>query len=114
MTATHPEAVITDEQPTRRLSGAAAWIASALAFALGALSLYWTQYSIGTTTYRALFLGLVLALAFLLYPLTHRIGQRHRVSIVDLILTAISVAALFYLATHVEELKMRATRISMP
>jgi TRAP transporter 4TM/12TM fusion protein len=104
------EAVITDEQPTRRLSGASAWVAGALAFAIGAVSLYWTQYSVNTTTYRALFLGLVLALAFLLYPLTQRVGQRHRVSIVDLIFTAISTAALLYLVTHVEELKTRATQ----
>ncbi len=52
----------TDEQPTRNLAGAMAWLAGGLAFCLAALALYWTQYSIGTTTYRAAFLGFVLTL----------------------------------------------------
>ncbi len=99
-----------DEQPTRRLSGAMAWVAGALAFVLAALALYWTQYSIGTTTYRAAFLGLVLTLAFLVYPAWLQSKHRDRVWIVDWLLVAISAAALIYLATHIEAVKTRATR----
>ena len=71
--------IVSDEQPTRKLSGAMAWIASALAFVLAALALYWTQYSIGTTVYRAAFLGLVLTLAFLHYPAWETSKYRDRV-----------------------------------
>lgn len=87
-----------------------AWIAGALAFVLAALALYWTQYSIGTTTYRAAFLGLVLALSFLLYPAWQKGRWRDAVWIVDWLLIAIATAALVYLATHIEEVKTRATR----
>ena len=103
-------AAATEEQPTRRLSAAMAWLVGALAFALAALALYWTQYSIGTTTYRAMFLGLVLALSFLLYPAWQKGLYRDRVWILDWLLIAIGTAALFYLATHIEEVKTRATR----
>ncbi len=101
---------ITDEQPTRRLSQPMAWVAGVLAFVLSALALYWTQYSIGTTEYRAAFLGLVLALSFLLYPAWQKGKYRDHVWVVDWVLIAIGTAALFYLATHIEEVKTRATR----
>jgi TRAP transporter 4TM/12TM fusion protein len=81
-----------------------------LAFVLSALALYWTQYSIGTTSYRAMFLGLVLTLAFLLYPAAQSGTYRDRVWIIDWVLIAIGAAALVYLATHIEEVKTRATR----
>lgn len=87
-----------------------AWIVGALAFALATLALYWTQYSIGTTEYRAAFLGLILALSFLLYPAWQKGYRRDAVWIVDLVLIAIATAALVYLATHIEEVKTRATR----
>jgi TRAP transporter 4TM/12TM fusion protein len=101
---------ISDEQATRHLSGAMNWIAGGLAFALAGLALYWTQYSIGTTVYRAAFLGFVLTLAFLLYPVWETSKHRDRVWIVDWVLALIGVAALVYLATHIEEVKTRATR----
>jgi TRAP transporter 4TM/12TM fusion protein len=101
---------ITEEQATRRLTGPTAWIASALAFVLAALALYWTQYSIGTTAYRAAFLGLVLVLAFLVYPVWQRSPARDRVWIVDWLLIAVAVAALTYLAMNVESFKTRAMR----
>ena len=101
---------ITDEQPTRRLSQPMAWVAGVLALVLSTLALYWTQYSIGTTEYRAAFLGLVLALSFLLYPAWQKGKYRDQVWIVDWVLIAVGTAALFYLATHIEELKTRATR----
>jgi TRAP transporter 4TM/12TM fusion protein len=102
--------VATDEQPTRRLSAPMAWIVGALALGLSALALYWTQYSIGTTAYRAMFLGLVLALSFLLYPAWQKGAYRDKVWVVDWLLIAIGTAALVYLATHIEEVKTRATR----
>lgn len=108
--ASADELLIAEEQPTRRLTGPVAWIAGALAFALAALALYWTQYSIGTTTYRAAFLGLVLTLAFILHPTWLKSQHRDRVWIVDWLLVAIGVAALVYLATHIEAVKTRATR----
>ena len=87
-----------------------AWVVGALAFVLAALALYWTQYSIGTTAYRAAFLGLVLALSFLLYPARQGGRYRDHVWIVDWLLIAAGTAALVYLATHIEEVKTRATR----
>jgi TRAP-type uncharacterized transport system fused permease subunit len=77
---------------------------------LAATALYWTQYSIGTTTYRALFLGLVLTLAFLLYPLKQTGRFRDRVWLIDWVLIAIAAAALIYLAVNVEVYKTRALR----
>jgi TRAP transporter 4TM/12TM fusion protein len=84
--------------------------ASALAFTLAALALYWTQYSIGTTQYRAAFLALVLTLAFLLYPVRQSGRWRDRIWIADAVLIALCVVSLAYLATHLEAVKMRATR----
>jgi TRAP transporter 4TM/12TM fusion protein len=101
---------ISEEHATRRLTGPTAWIAGALAFVLAALALYWTQYSIGTTTYRAAFLGLVLALAFLWYPAWEKGRSRDVVWIIDWLLIALAAAALIYLATHIEAVKTRATR----
>ena len=87
-----------------------AWLAGGLSFVLAALALYWTQYSVGTASYRAVFLGLVLALSFLLYPARQAGRYRDSVWIVDWLLMAVAAAALVYLATHIEEVKTRATR----
>ncbi len=110
MSAGPPQIPISDEHATRKLSGAMVWIAGALAFVLAALALYWTQYSIGTVVYRAAFLGLVLTLAFVLYPTWAKSKHRDRVWIVDWLLALIGAAALAYLATHIEDVKTRATR----
>jgi TRAP transporter 4TM/12TM fusion protein len=96
--------------PARRLGPRMAWLVAGLAFVLSALALYWTQYSIGTTAYRATFLGLVLTLAFIIYPAMPWRPNRDRVQIVDWLLALAAVAALFYLVTHVEAVKSRATR----
>jgi TRAP transporter 4TM/12TM fusion protein len=98
----------TEENATRTLSGAMSWLVGVLAFVLGAAALYWTQYPIGTTTYRALFLALVLALAFLLYPAQQTGRYRNRVWLIDGLLIAIAAAALVYLAVNVEGYKTRA------
>ena len=110
MSAQGPQGVQLDEQPQRHLTGVPAWVASGLLFLLAALALYWTQYPIGTTEFRALFLMLVLVLSFLLYPVIVRSAHRDRVWIVDWIFIALSVAALVYLITHVDAVKTRATR----
>lgn len=88
-----------------RIAGAAVAI---LGFALACLALYWTQYAIGTTSYRAGFLGVVLALAFLMFPVWDR-RWRDQIWVLDIALIAVSAAALIYLATHLEAVKMRAT-----
>jgi TRAP transporter 4TM/12TM fusion protein len=98
----------TEEQATRSLSGAMSWLVGALAFVLAASALYWTQYPIGTTTYRALFLALVLALAFLLYPAWQTGRYRNHVWLIDWLLSAVAAAALIYLAVNVEVYKTRA------
>jgi TRAP transporter 4TM/12TM fusion protein len=101
---------IAEEQATRALKGPAAWVVAALAFALATLALYWTQYSIGTTPYRAAFLGFVLVLAFLSYPVLQTGRWRERVWIVDWLLMGVAIAALVYLALNVEVYKTRALR----
>jgi len=110
VSAVAPQTIPSEEQPQRQLTGLAGLVASVLLFALSALALYWTQYPIGTTAFRALFLMLVLALAFLLYPVIVRSAHRDRVWIIDWILIAISVAALAYLIMQVDAVKTRATR----
>jgi TRAP transporter 4TM/12TM fusion protein len=57
------------ESATRPLVGPWRLIVGALAVALSAYALYWTQYSITTQVYRASFLLGVLVLSFLLYPI---------------------------------------------
>ena len=96
--------------PARTLGPRMAWLVAGLAFVLSALALYWTQYSIGTTAYRAMFLGLVLTLAFIIYPALPNRATRDRVQIVDWLLALAAAAALVYLVTHVEATKARATR----
>ncbi len=110
MSTAAPQTIQSEEQPQRQLTGAPAWIATGLLFLLSAIALYWTQYSIGTSEFRALFLMLVLVLSFLLYPVLVRSVHRDRVYIIDWILIAVSVAALVYLITHVDASKTRATR----
>ena len=96
--------------PTRALGARMAWFAAALCFVLSALALYWTQYSINTTAYRASFLALVLTLAFILYPALPGAARRDRVQIVDWLLALLAAASLFYLVTHIEAVKARATQ----
>lgn len=108
-TSPHP-VVVSEEQPQRQLTGVAAWVATGLLLALSCLALYWTQYPIGTTEFRALFLMLVLVLSFLIYPVLARSSGRDRVWLFDWLLMAITVAALVYLIMQVDSVKTRATR----
>lgn len=102
--------VLSDEQPARGLSPSMSWVANTICLVLACLALYWTQYSIGTTEYRAMFLALVLVLSFLLYPAWSNSRYRDQVWIVDWVFAAVAVASLVYLMTHVEAVKTRATR----
>jgi TRAP transporter 4TM/12TM fusion protein len=55
--------------PASRATGWLGFLLGAGAFGLSAYALYWTQFPVNTTLYRASFLAIVLALIFLLYPL---------------------------------------------
>ncbi len=55
--------------PAQRARGWLGWLTGVGAFGLAAYALYWTQFAINTTLYRASFLSWTLALIFLLYPL---------------------------------------------
>ena len=67
--------------PARRLTGWLGWLTGIGAFALGAYSLYWTQFAINTTVYRSSFLAVALALIFILYPLLRDAGATRRATI---------------------------------
>lgn len=110
MSRSPEEILLSEEQPVRQLTGRMRTVVNAILFLLACLSLYWTQYSIGTTEFRSLFLLFVLVLSFLLYPVLPSSPGRDRVQWVDWLLVALSAAALIYLITHVEDVKTRATR----
>lgn len=78
------------------------WLAAALCAGLSLYALYWTQFSINTSVYRATFLGLVLAAAFLIYP-------ARKARAIDWLCIALVIASIFYLVTHLEATKTRAT-----
>jgi hypothetical protein len=78
--STAGERILTDEEieklssdseggPARRVGGWLGWLTAGVSFLVAAMALYWTQFSITTTVYRASFLSLCLALIFILYPL---------------------------------------------
>lgn len=93
---------------TRRLIGWEAWLAAGLCAGLSLYALYWTQFAINTSIYRATFVGLVLAAAFLIFPLFPK-GEGRHVRIIDWLLIALAFASVYYLSTHLEATKMRAT-----
>ncbi|WP_119268333.1 TRAP transporter permease [Taklimakanibacter deserti] len=101
-------AIDSESGRTRRLSGWQAWLAAALCAALSLYALYWTQFAINTSIYRASFLGLVLVAAFLIFPLFPK-GEGKHVRIIDWLLIALAFASVYYFCTHLEATKMRAT-----
>lgn len=101
-------AIDSESGRTRRLEGWQAWLAAGLCAALSLYALYWTQFAINTSIYRATFVGLVLAAAFLIFPLFPK-GEGRHIRIVDWILIALTFASIYYLCTHLEAIKMRAT-----
>jgi len=93
----------------RRLAGWQAWLAGLLCASLSLYALYWTQFSINTTIYRATFLGLILAASLVLFPLSRNDVRRARIHLLDWLLIAIATASIVYLCTHLEAIKTRAT-----
>ncbi len=83
------------EAQARKLAGPWAVISGAIAIALSVYGLYWTQYSITTQVYRAVFLALVLVLVFLIYPINLRRAWERW--IVGLLGAGVSGAAVVYL-----------------
>jgi TRAP transporter 4TM/12TM fusion protein len=83
--------------PARRLTGWLGWLTGIGAFALGAYSLYWTQFAINTTVYRSSFLAVALALIFILYPLLRDAGATRRATIEEWCVSAVGVLAMYAL-----------------
>src|SRR5215207_9989004 len=96
------------DSPMRKLSGLWAWVAGLLSSAVAIYALYWTQYSVTTQAYRAIFLALVLVLTFLLYPSIRH--YRDRVQFDDIILAILAVIALVYLALTFRSALQRVTQ----
>ena len=93
------------EAPQRRLGGWSGRAATALAFALAVYALYWVVGIIAPQIYRPTFLLLALVITFLTYPA--RPGQ-HRITIVDLLLIAASLATLVWPIVDMERFVYRA------
>ncbi len=106
-----PDELIFDSEMgrPRALRGWQAWLAGAICAAVSLYALYWTQFSINTTIYRATFLGLILAASLILFPISRADIRRARIHLVDWVLVAIATAAVVYLCTHLEATKTRAT-----
>lgn len=83
--------------PARRATGWLGWVTGIGAFALAAYALYWTQFSINTTVYRASFLALSLALTFLLYPLVRDLRATRNATIEEWCVAAIGAAGMYFL-----------------
>jgi TRAP transporter 4TM/12TM fusion protein len=82
------------ESPTRRVRGAWRWVVGTLAATLSIYALYWTQYNVPTTVYRASFLLVALVLSFLLYPAGGFAGAWHR--LVSLLVASVGTYLLLY------------------
>ncbi|TAD88498.1 MAG: TRAP transporter fused permease subunit [Alphaproteobacteria bacterium] len=87
--------------PARRATGFVGWLTGGACFFVSAYALYWTQFSINTTTYRSSFLALCLALVFILYPLLRSAPGREatprRPSVEELLTAVMAVVLLGYL-----------------
>ncbi len=106
LTAEELEKLSSDSEggPARRVGGWLGWLTGSVAFLIAAMALYWTQFSITTTVYRASFLTLCLALIFILYPLA-KAGpdgqpQTRRPTIEELVVALIAIAMLAYVLHH--------------
>lgn len=93
----------------RALLGWQAWLAGAICASISLYALYWTQFSINTSIYRASFLGLILAASLILFPFSRADIRRARIHILDWLLIAIATFSIVYLCTHLEATKTRAT-----
>ncbi len=90
--------------PARRVGGWLGWLTGGVSFLVGALALYWTQFSITTSVYRSTFLTICLALIFVLYPLARPGADgapaTRRPSVEELVVALIAAAILAYVLHH--------------
>lgn len=89
--------------PARRVSGWLGWLTGGVSFFVGAMALYWTQFSITTSVYRATFLTVCLALIFILIRLPARSDGApvtRRPSLEELVVALIAAAILAYVLHH--------------
>lgn len=93
----------------RNLRGPFLWLTAGVCAAISLYGLYWTQFAINTTVYRATFLGLILAASFLFYPLVPKDRNLGRVPLLDWLFVAVSIAAVVYLIINLDATKTRAT-----
>jgi TRAP transporter 4TM/12TM fusion protein len=82
------------ESPVREYKGILAIIVGAIAIMLSAYALYATQATITTQVYRTSFLGIALALTFLLYP--WRRGVKRGMNVIDIGLAVASIVTALY------------------
>ncbi|MCX7323730.1 MAG: TRAP transporter fused permease subunit [Hyphomicrobiales bacterium] len=84
--------------PAQRATGWLGWLTAIGAFSLAAYGLFWTQFSVNTTFYRASFLSLTLALIFLLYPLVRggKDAQARSITIEEAIVAVLAVGWLAF------------------
>lgn len=94
------------ESPTRELHGRSAALGTALALGLSLYALYWVVGIVQPQVYRVTFLLLALVLCFLFYPRGR--GDRTRVTAVDWVLIAVSIAALAWPILDFERFIYRA------
>ena len=87
-----------DGGPAQRLGGIAGVATNTVAFFLAAFALYWTQFSVNTTVYRASFLGIVLGLIFVLYPQVPKSSKPRWPSIEEACTAFIGIAAMVWIA----------------
>lgn len=82
------------ESPVREYKGVLAIVVGTIAVMLSAYALYATQATITTQVYRTTFLGIALALTFLLYP--WRRGVKRGMNVVDIGLAVASIVTALY------------------
>jgi TRAP transporter 4TM/12TM fusion protein len=99
LTAEELERLSSDSEggPAQRATGWLGWVTGIGAFGLAAYSLYWTQFSIHTTVYRASFLALSLGLTFLLYPLVRDHASTRKATLEEWCVAAIGAAGMYFL-----------------
>jgi len=114
LTAEELERLSADSEggPAQRAAGWLGWLTGAAAFGLSAYALYWTQFSVNTSLYRASFLAVVLSLVFILYPLVRGEPRQPRRASLEEILFA-GVAVLMVASLAVEGLVARAGSSSL-
>lgn len=85
--------------PAQRATGWLGWLTGFGCFGLAAYALYWTQFSVNTTTYRSSFLALTLGLIFLVYPLLRggREAKPRPPTVEELLFAALGAGGLIFI-----------------